>query len=74
MVERHAVRKGSTENCSVAGCSEPAMKSVSAREADQKAKLSLEGSRTGRAHLCKHHYREYKRAMKSDRELDRLAW
>ncbi len=37
MAERHALRKGSTESCSVAGCGEPAMKSVSAREADKKA-------------------------------------
>ena len=74
MAERHALRKGSTESCSVAGCGEPAMKSVSAREADKKAKLSLEGSASGRAHLCKYHYKEYKKATKSERELDRLAW
>ncbi len=74
MSERHAARKGSADKCSVAGCGEPAVKSVSAKEAVRKADLSVEDKSAGRAHLCRHHYREYKKATKTDRELDRLAW
>ncbi len=74
MAERHALRKGSAESCSVAECREIAIKSVSAKEATGKAKFSLGSSTGGRAHLCKNHYKEFKKATRSDRELDRLAW
>ncbi len=73
MAERHAVRHASSGNCSVSGCDEPSVKTVSGKEASEKAKLSL-AIGNGRAHLCKTHYREYKKATKTDRELDRLAW
>lgn len=73
MAERHAVRHASVEGCSVSGCQESAVRSVSAKDASKKAKLSLKEA-TGRAHLCKAHYRAYKKATKGDKELERLAW
>ncbi len=73
MVERHAVRHAANTNCSVSGCDEPAIKSVSWKEANEKAGLGLK-SGNGRAHLCKSHYRAFKKATKTDRELERLAW
>ncbi len=73
MAERHAVRHAAAPSCSVSGCEQQAVKSVSGKEASEKAKLSLK-SGNGRAHLCRVHYRAYKKATKTDRELERLAW
>ncbi len=73
MAERHAVRRAAAATCSVSGCEEPSARSVSGKEASEKAKLSLK-TKGGRAHLCRTHYRTYKKATKGDKELERLAW
>lgn len=73
MAERHAVRRAAQVGCSVSGCEEPAVRSVSGKGASEKAGLSLRAV-SGRAQLCKTHWKEYKKATKDDRELDRLAW
>jgi hypothetical protein len=58
--------------CAVAGCTEPAIRSLSRVEA-RKAfpDLSEEGRR---AALCRAHYKHYKKATKEQRTLDRLTW
>ncbi|MBX8631878.1 MAG: hypothetical protein M1117_02965 [Candidatus Thermoplasmatota archaeon] len=74
MAERHAIRHASADHCSVVDCKEIAVRSVSAKEAIAKAKMTVNEDAGGRAHLCKKHYREFKKATKTDRELERLAW
>jgi len=59
------------ETCDVAGCNEPAHRAVSAKNV-AKAGLNVKKER-GKAHLCKEHYKEYKKATKKDRELERLG-
>lgn len=59
------------EKCDVIGCNEPAHRAVSAKNA-MKAGLKVKKER-GKAHLCKKHYKEYKKATKKDRELERLG-
>ena len=59
------------ETCDVAGCSEPAHRAVSAKNV-AKAGLNVKKER-GKARLCKEHYKEYKKATKKDRELERLG-
>ena len=59
------------ETCDVVGCSEPAHRAVSAKNVS-KGGLKVKKER-GKAHLCKEHYKEYKKATKKDRELERLG-
>jgi hypothetical protein len=64
----------SKETCGVSGCGKDAVRSV----ALDKAKAVL-ASKTleadfRRVHLCRDHYRDFRKATKKDRELDRLGW
>jgi len=66
------VKKGM--ECSVKGCSEPAVRSVS--YADYSA-AGLGGSAeptAGRVYLCEKHYKEYKKAAKKLRKLQKWRW
>lgn len=60
------------KTCEVKGCSEPAHRSISIKKLS-KSGLSLEG-KTGNAHICKEHYKEYKKATKEERKLERIGW
>ena len=58
--------------CSIKGCNEPAYKSLSLNDAAKVFKGQLEGRR--RVKLCKKHWKEYKKATKKDRMLERWRW
>ncbi len=60
------------QNCSVPDCSAEAVRSLALAEA-KKAFSSLPDSER-RAHLCREHYRAWKKATKKDRDLKRLGW
>jgi len=60
------------KECDVKGCSEEAVRSLSAKKI-KNAGLEIPDGR-GNAHLCKEHYKEYKRSTKDDRKLQRLGW
>jgi len=61
------------DRCSVEGCDKEAQKSLSRKKVADVLTNSLEdGGR--RVHLCKDHYKQYKKATKKDRELERLGW
>ncbi|MCK4718493.1 MAG: hypothetical protein KAT70_07470 [Thermoplasmata archaeon] len=69
---RHA-KKEEKDNCSVEGCKEPSHKSLSRKKAADVLTSTL--SQGGRhVHLCKEHYKQYKKATKKDREIERLGW
>jgi len=59
------VRRGT--NCSVNGCEDEAVRSVSVPKA-KAAGLDVEGRR---AYLCREHYKEYKRGSREDRRIER---
>lgn len=65
---------GKKDVCGVAGCGQDAVRSVALK----KAKDALSGkSLTAdfhRVHLCREHYRAFRKATKKDRELERLGW
>jgi len=63
------IDKGVT--CSVAGCTEPAIRSISAEMASEAKIKTIE---TRRAYLCKKHYKELKKRLKKDRRLQRWRW
>ncbi len=64
--------KKKAKTCDVSGCSEESVKTVSAQKA-RDAGLSVP-SDIRKAHLCKKHYKQYKKATKKDRELERMGW
>jgi hypothetical protein len=60
------------KKCDVAGCEADAIRSVSAKKVS-KSGLSIPSER-GNTHLCKEHYREFKKSTKEDRKLQRIGW
>lgn len=74
MVERHALRSAKAEHCSVKDCNGDAVRSVPAEKASEMAKLVFKEQTGKRVHLCRIHYRQYKKATSEDRELERLSW
>ena len=59
------IKKGAT--CSVANCSEEAVRSVNGARAKNSG-LNVEGRRV---YLCKLHYKDYKKGSKKDRKIER---
>jgi len=76
----HQPRK-EEKKCEVSGCSETAVRSLSTNKITESGSLKIgaekkgEHSRSsrGRTHVCKEHYRVFKKATKKQRELDRLG-
>ncbi len=59
------------ELCDVTGCKNEKFKTVSRKEAEKIFSLS---SGSNKVHLCKEHYKEFKKKTKKDREIERLNW
>ncbi len=57
--------------CDVVGCNEVSFQTVPSDLA--KKVFSLKDDKT-RVHLCKAHYKEYKKNTKKERENNRLDW
>lgn len=76
MVERRSKPKQS-KVCEVVGCKKDAERSVPVSKlkgaVGNKLPLKVEKGE-GRVHLCKDHYKVYKKATKKERKLDSLAW
>lgn len=69
--QRHAVQK--IRPCDISGCEKTAERAVSGKKVD-KAGLSLSSDPAKPAHLCREHYRDFKKKTKKDRVLERLDW
>ncbi|MGA1821662.1 MAG: hypothetical protein ACMUIG_03965 [Thermoplasmatota archaeon] len=69
-----ASRRGENEEkiCDVEGCKTASVRSISAKKVSDSG-ISV-GKKTGKVHLCKDHYRDFKKKTKKDRELDRAGW
>ena len=63
------------DKCSVKGCEEPVKRSLSAK-AVQKAlpDIQLKVKKPRKVRLCKEHYKDFKRATKEERKLERMGW
>jgi hypothetical protein len=70
MVERKSKPKEG-ETCQVIGCGKVAERSVSGENAKE-ANLQVEEG-LKRVHLCKEHYRQFKKSTKKDRVLETLG-
>jgi len=63
------------EECSVSGCHQPVKRSFSSKVVKEALPhLSFKSSDAKRVRLCKEHYKDYKKATKEDRKLERLGW
>ena len=69
LCELGRVDKG--EKCSVEGCSNDAIRSISLNTV-RSSGLKLKD--TKRAYLCQEHYKEFKKRSKADRKIDSLRW
>ena len=58
-------------HCSVEGCEKKAARSLSA---DKVSAAGLKVQVTRRAYLCKDHYKEYKKATRKDKMLDKWRY
>ena len=59
--------------CSVEGCANPAARSLAGKRA-QAALAPLKVKDDRRAHLCRDHYKQFRKATKEERNLERLGW
>ena len=59
------------ETCDVQGCDKPAERSFNIKQVSR-SKLQLKSSDLRSVHLCKEHYKEYKKETKQDRSLDQV--
>jgi len=57
--------------CDVAGCNNDAERSFNIKQVS-KSQLSLKSNDLRSVHLCKEHYREFKKQTKTNRELDSI--
>ncbi len=65
-VKMGKVRKGI--KCTVQGCKETAIRSISA---DKLGMLNVQSSQSRRSYLCELHYKEYKRQTKKERMIEK---
>jgi hypothetical protein len=62
------------EVCGVQGCGKEAQRSLSTKKVKEALPdLKLIGD-PRRVHLCKDHYRQFRKKTKEERELDRATW
>lgn len=59
------------KKCEVPDCSENSFRTVDAGLARKVFSVSPKATKV---HLCKQHYKEYKKGTKQDRELKRMDW
>ena len=64
-----AKHDNTVEVCDVVGCDKPAERSFNIKQVSQ-SKLELKSADLRQVHLCKDHYREFKKETKVARELD----
>ena len=60
--------------CVVVSCGKPAARSLSTAKVKQVLPDLKLGDVGRRAHLCRTHYREFRKKTKEERALDRAAW
>lgn len=61
----------SDKNCDVPDCNKDSFKTVPADLA--KKVFTLDDKKT-KVHLCKDHYKEYKKGTKKERAMNRMDW
>ena len=72
---KHKPRGVKEDTCAVVDCNEKGIKSLSTKKVKSAVPdLKLKKDAGKRVHLCKKHYKEFKKKTKKERDLERLAW
>lgn len=66
-----AENTGNAEACHVKGCNASAERSINYKKVSE-TNLQLKSESARQVHLCKDHYREFKKQTKTSRGLDRI--
>ncbi len=75
MAMKHKPRDTKGDTCAVVDCNEKGIKSLSTKKVKSAVPdLKLKKDSGKRVHLCKKHYKEFKKKTKKERDLERLAW
>ena len=73
-MERRAPRKDKERGeCQISGCREEASRSIPAKKLKDILSVSIK-QEARRVHICKKHYRQFRKKTKQDRTLERLGW
>ena len=68
-------RTEKVEECGIVNCTAEAVRSLPAKKVTEAMKdKGVKDKDAKRIHLCREHYRMFKKLTKTDRELDRLGW
>jgi hypothetical protein len=68
-------KKDDPDLCSVKGCQEPLKRSMSAKAVEKAVPdMRFKVKDPKKVRLCKEHYKEYKKATKEERKLQRMSW
>lgn len=59
------------DQCEVAGCTNEKFRTVPRKSAEKLFTFNSSGTKV---HLCKEHYKRFKKETKKDREIERLTW
>jgi hypothetical protein len=72
---RKKVVKEDESLCSVKGCDNPVKRSMSRRSVKKALPdMEFKVKDPHKVRLCKDHYKEFKKATKDERKLQRMAW
>ena len=63
----------SGKTCDIEGCSKEAERSINTKKIKETS-LSVKNESARSSHLCKDHYRTFKKETKKDRKLDHLGY
>jgi hypothetical protein len=75
MAQKHKPRGDRGGKCCIVDCHEKGHKSLSTKKVKAALPdLKIKPDSGNRIHLCKKHYKEFKKKTKKERDLDRLAW
>ena len=72
---RRKDEKDDPDLCSVKGCQEPVKRKLSGKAvAKALPNQRYKTKDPKKVRLCKEHYKEYKKATKEERKLERMSW
>ena len=77
MVEfrRKKEEKDDPDTCSVRGCQNPVKRKLSGRAVSKAVPdMRFKVKDPRKVRLCKEHYKDYKKATKEERKLERMSW
>ena len=63
------------EICEINGCKNEVVRSISTKNMIKHLpELKVDDDKKKRTHVCKDHYKMFKKSTKEERDLERLAW